>query len=414
MYETRDPRLNRNVANKVLPKHFSEQAGLRQRFEREARAIASLNHPHICTLHDIGKEDGIDFLVMERLEGETLSQRLKRGSLPTEEVLRYAIEIAGALDQAHHKGVVHRDLKPGNIVLTETGAKLLDFGLAKHNRLLLRRDDPGGNASATNSESLTEEGMILGTLEYMAPELLEGKEADARTDIFALGVVIYEMATGRKAFQGDSRASLIAKIMTAQPPPITSIKPVTPPELDRVVQRCLAKTAEDRWQSASEVRFQLEEIAANLANLKAQKRKESRREPEGTESDARPVLAAAIWESEPLLTRLIRSRAWKLSFAGILSAFVIGSLFVWQVWRQPKTQSEKPQEISFKPLTSYSWDNPLDSAAISPDGKYLAFNSRGKLFIQVVRSGEKRFLAMPEVLQGVSWFPVGTKLLLAR
>ncbi|PYU87382.1 MAG: hypothetical protein DMG08_28185 [Acidobacteria bacterium] len=186
VYEARDPRLNRIVAIKVLPKHFSERAGLRQRFEREARAIASLNHPHICTLHDIGQEDGIDFLVMERLEGETLSHRLKRGSLPTEEVLRYAIEIAGALEQAHHKGVVHRDLKPGNIVLTETGAKLLDFGLAKHNRLLLTRDDPGGNASATNSESLTEEGMILGTLEYMAPELLEGKEADDRTDIFAL------------------------------------------------------------------------------------------------------------------------------------------------------------------------------------------------------------------------------------
>ena len=187
-----------------------------------------------------------------------------------------------------------------------------------------------------------------------------------------------------------------------------------PPELDRVVQKCLAKSAEDRWQSASEVRFQLEEIAANLANLKAQKRKESRREPEGTESDARPVLAAAIRESEPLLTRLIRSRAWKLGFIGILSALLIGSLFVWQVWRQPKTQPEKPKEISFKPLTSYSWDNPLDSAAISPDGKYLAFNSRGKLFIQVVRSGEKRFLAMPEGLQGVSWFPDGTKLLLGR
>jgi len=167
VYEARDTRLNRIVAIKVLPKHFSERAGLRQRFEREARAIASLNHPHICTLYDIGQEDGIDFLVMERLEGETLSHRLKRGSLPAEEVLRYAIEIAGALEQAHHKGVVHRDLKPGNIVLTETGAKLLDFGLAKQNRPVMTREDYGGITSATKSESLTEEGMILGKLEYM-------------------------------------------------------------------------------------------------------------------------------------------------------------------------------------------------------------------------------------------------------
>src|SRR5439155_15314360 len=166
----------------------------------------------------------------------------------------------------------------------------------------------------------------------------------------------------------------------------------------------------------SEVRSQLEEIAANLANLEAQKRKESRGEPKGTESDSRPVLEAAIPEPETLLTRLIRSRAWKLSFAGILSAVVIGSLFVWQVWRQPITQPEKPKEISFKPLTSSSWDNPLDSAAISPDGKYLAFCSKGKLFVQVIRSGEKRSLPIPErfYLAGVGWFPDGTRLLLNR
>src|SRR5262249_13075287 len=185
---------------------LSERADLRQRFEREARAVASLNHPNICALYDVGREEGIDFLVMEYLEGETLTKRLKKGPLPTAQLLSVAIEIATALDQAHRHGVVHRDLKPGNIMLTKTGTKLLDFGLAKQNRLPLTRGDFRGVESATESESLTEEGMILGTLEYMAPEQVEGKETDTRTDIFALGVVIYEMATGRKAFEGDGLA----------------------------------------------------------------------------------------------------------------------------------------------------------------------------------------------------------------
>ena len=191
VYRARDTRLNRTVAIKVLPRHLLERSDLRQRFEREARAIASLDHPHICALYDIGHEGATDFLVMQYLDGETLSQRLRRGPLPTEEVLRYSIEIAGALEQAHRKGVVHRDLKPGNIMLTETGAKLLDFGLAKQTGSSGRLTSVGTLQErvglSDESESLTEEGMILGTLEYMAPEQLEGKEADARTDIFALG-----------------------------------------------------------------------------------------------------------------------------------------------------------------------------------------------------------------------------------
>ena len=249
VYKAKDTRLNRTVAIKILPRVLSERADLRQRFEREARAIASLNHPHICTLHDIGQEGGIDFLVMEYLEGETLSKRLKRGPLRTEEVLRYAIEIAGALDQAHRKGVVHRDLKPGNIMLTKTGAKLLDFGLAKQSGRAVSPKPPDSvvatddlhtarSASAPylpDSKSLTEEGMILGTLEYMAPEQVEGKEMDARTDIFAFGVVLYEMSTGRKAFEGESRASLTVAILTSEPPPITKIQPLTPPALERVI-----------------------------------------------------------------------------------------------------------------------------------------------------------------------------------
>src|SRR5262245_38394215 len=215
VYKARDTRLNRTVAIKVLPRYLSERADLRQRFEREARAIAGLNHPNICALHDVGREEGIDFLVMEYVEGQTLSQRLRKGPLPTEQLLRTAVEIATALDQAHRQGVIHRDLKPGNIMLTKAGAKLLDFGLAKTGGAGAPRTltNARGSARSTKSDSLTEEGMVLGTLEYMAPEQVEGKETDTRTDIFALGVVIYEMATGRKAFEGNSKASLTAAIL---------------------------------------------------------------------------------------------------------------------------------------------------------------------------------------------------------
>ena len=211
VYRARDTRLDRIVAIKVLPAHLADRAELRERFEREAKAISSLNHPHICTLHDVGHQDGIDYLVMEYVEGETLAARLAKGPLPLDQVLQYAIEIADALDKAHRKGVTHRDLKPGNIMLTKSGAKLLDFGLAK-----LREDAAPATPLSqlpTGKDPITAQGTILGTLQYMAPEQLEGKEADARTDIFAFGVVVYEMATGKKAFEGKSQASLIAAIL---------------------------------------------------------------------------------------------------------------------------------------------------------------------------------------------------------
>src|SRR5262249_44591587 len=218
--------------------------------------------------YDIGREDGIDFLVMEYLEGETLAKRLTKGPLPSEQLLRIAIEITTALDQAHRQGVIHRDLKPGNIMLTKTGAKLLDFGLAKRaggagapRTLTDGTAQTLSNARARSTETLTEEGMILGTLEYMAPEQVEGKEMDARTDIFAFGVVLYEMATGKKAFEGDSKASLTAAILTSEPPPITKIQPLTPAALDRVVKRCLAKDPEERWQTARDLASELKWIA---------------------------------------------------------------------------------------------------------------------------------------------------------
>src|SRR5712692_5562582 len=259
VYRARDTRLDRIVAIKVLPTHLADRTELRERFEREARTIASLNHPHICTLHDIGHQDGTNYLVMEYLEGETLAERLKKGPLPMEQVLQYAIEIADALDKAHRKGVTHRDLKPGNIMLTKSGTKLLDFGLAK-----LRQDAAPATPLSelpTAKDALTAQGTIVGTLQYMAPEQLEGKEVEARTDIFAFGAVVYEMATGKKAFEGKSQASVISAIMSSDPPSMSSLQPMTPPALDRVVKRCLAKEADERWQSANDLTNELKWIA---------------------------------------------------------------------------------------------------------------------------------------------------------
>jgi serine/threonine protein kinase len=258
VYKARDTRLNRTVAIKVLPSALAAHPELRQRLEREARAVSSLNHPHICTLYDIGHQDGIDFLVLEYLEGETLAQRLKKGALPLDTGLRYAIEIAGALDQAHRHGIVHRDLKPGNVMLTRSGAKLLDFGLAKFREAAKA---PVDDATVPLTRDLTSEGTLIGTIQYMAPEQLEGKEADARTDIFAFGAVLYEMITGQKAFHGASQASLIAEILTADPAPLSSVQPLTPATLDRVVKSCLAKDPEDRWQSAGDLARELKWMA---------------------------------------------------------------------------------------------------------------------------------------------------------
>lgn len=262
VYEARDTRLDRSVAIKVLPTHLSDQPELKERFEREARAVSSLNHPHICTLHDVGSEEGIDFLVMEHIEGETLAARLERGPLPLTEAVEYAIEIAGALEKAHRAGVVHRDLKPGNIMLTKSGPKLLDFGLAKLAEPTSSAPDLSTlSALPTEQKSLTAAGTVLGTFQYMAPEQLEGKDIDARTDIFALGAVIYEMVTGKRAFDGKTQASLISAIMSSEPPPMSTVEPISPPGLERLVQTCLAKDPDKRWQHAGDVARELEWIA---------------------------------------------------------------------------------------------------------------------------------------------------------
>jgi len=267
VYRARDMRLDRTVAIKVLPAHLADKPELRERFQREARTIANLNHPHICVLYDIGRQDDTDFLVLEYLEGETLATRLVKGPLPIEQVLQYAIEIADALDKAHRNGITHRDLKPGNIMLTLSGTKLLDFGLAKLRQEAAPATTFSQLPTASVKDAVTQQGVILGTLKYMAPEQVEGKtdQIDARTDIFAFGAVVYEMATGKRAFEGKTSASVTAKILEVAPPSMASLEPMTPPGLDRVVKRCLAKHPDHRWQTASDLCEALKWIAGGAS-----------------------------------------------------------------------------------------------------------------------------------------------------
>jgi len=251
VYRALDTRLDRTVAIKILPPHFADDATRRQRFEREAKVISSLTHPNICTLHDIGQQDGVDFIVMEYLEGESLAERLEKGPLPAQQVLQYGTQIASALDKAHRGGVTHRDLKPGNIILTKSGAKLLDFGLAKA--------EPTRGMAATLTDAtprpapMTLQGAVIGTVPYMSPEQLDGKEVDARSDIFSLGSVLYEMVTGNRAFQGNSEFSVASAILHQEPEPIGAVQPLTPPALERTIRVCMAKDPDERWQSASDL-----------------------------------------------------------------------------------------------------------------------------------------------------------------
>ena len=266
VYRARDARLNRDVAIKILPAALSADPERRERFEREARAVSSLNHPNICAVYDVGSQDGTDYMVMELLDGESLAARLAKGPLPLDLALRYGIEIADALSRAHRQGIVHRDLKPANVVLTKQGAKLLDFGLAK-----VGAPGPASGVSImpTVEKSLTAEGTILGTFQYMAPEQLEAEDADARTDIFAFGALLYEMVTGHKAFEGRSQASLIASIINANPAPLSSLAPMTPPALERLVRICLMKDPDQRWQTAQDVATQLRWIAEGGSQIGA-------------------------------------------------------------------------------------------------------------------------------------------------
>jgi Tol biopolymer transport system component/predicted Ser/Thr protein kinase len=294
VYRARDTRLGRDIAIKVLPQHLSSNPDLKQRFEREARAISSLNHPHICTLHDVGHQDGVDFLVMEYLEGETLAQRLKKGPLPLKETLKIGIEICEALDKAHRAGIIHRDLKPGNVMLTRNGAKLMDFGLAKAAGAGLgsaSSSTPLLSAAQTMSEAspmspLTTAGAMIGTIQYMAPEQIEGKEADARSDIFAFGAVLYEMTTGKRPFEGKSQISVASAILEKEPERISAHQPFTPAAFEHVVSACLAKNPEDRFQTAHDVKLELKWISENGAQLVA---------PEASEAHAKARPQVLPW-----------------------------------------------------------------------------------------------------------------------
>jgi serine/threonine protein kinase len=273
VYRAKDTRLDRTVAIKILPIHLSDNPEFKQRFEREARTVSSLNHPHICHLYDVGSQDGTDYLVMEFLDGETLADRLRRGPLPFPELLKIGIEVAEALEIAHRAGIVHRDLKPGNIMLTKSGTKLMDFGLAKPASLGAAGSGSAPLLSAARTMSdktmsgptpvspLTTAGSIVGTIQYMSPEQIEGKEADARSDIFAFGAVLYEMAMGKRAFEGKSQISVASAILEKDPEPISATKPLTPAAFDYLVAGCLAKDREERFQSAHDVRLQLKGIA---------------------------------------------------------------------------------------------------------------------------------------------------------
>jgi eukaryotic-like serine/threonine-protein kinase len=380
VYRARDTRLDRSVAIKVLPSQFAADPQFRERFDREARAISSLNHPHICTLHDIGHQDGVDYLVMEYVEGETLAQRLTKGPLPLDRMLQHAIEIADALDKAHRKGVTHRDLKPGNIMLTKSGTKLLDFGLAK-----LKQEAAPANKQLselpTASDPLTAQGTIVGTLQYMAPEQLEGKEVDARTDIFAFGAVVYEMATGKKSFEGKSQASLIAAILQIDAPSMSSLQPMTPPALDRVVKRCLAKEPDERWQSANDLTNELKWIAEG-----------------GSQATFAPTPAAKG-------IRSLGRRALILSVGTLLLGGVVTGLAVWSLKPSP------PQPVSrlvmnLPPGQQLAGLNSGPAVALSPDGTHLAYVARQggtqQLYLRAMDSLEGK--PIPGTEGGVSPF----------
>src|SRR5262245_18083562 len=385
VYRARDTRLDRVVAIKVLPSHLADSPDLQERFEREARAVAALNHPHICTLHDVGRQDGTAFLVMEHLEGKTLAARLESGALPVNQALQYAIQIADALDKAHGAGIVHRDLKPANIMLVRTGAKLLDFGLAKSTASVA----PSGlSMLPTTPPGLTAQGAILGTFQYMAPEQLEGQDADVRTDVFAFGLVIYEMLTGRRAFEGKSQANLIAAIMHVQPPAPSTVAPLTPSALDHIVRKCLDKDPDERWQSMKDLRDTLEWCGSGLL-------------------------------TDTGIARPVRSRTPSHVVARMTAGVAIVAAVLLARMRAYESRPPAPEPVRFSmaalPGTSFLTPTSVTPSnqmaqAVSPDGRHVAFLARRgaelpSIWIRSLASLDTRLLAGTEGASMPFWSP---------
>jgi eukaryotic-like serine/threonine-protein kinase len=380
VYKARDTRLDRDVAVKVLSSHLSASEEVRQRFEREAKTISKFSHPHICSLYDVGREGETDYLVMEFLEGESLADRLGKGPLPTEQILRYGVEIADALDKAHRQGIVHRDLKPGNVMLTKTGVKLLDFGLAKPLQTAGARPVSGASSLATEmqaSQPLTERGTVLGTFQYMAPEQLEGGDADSRSDIFAFGAVLYEMATGKKAFTGKSQASLIGSILRDDPPSISEAAPMVPPALNRVVRTCLAKDPEDRFQTAHDAKLQLQWIM------------------EGGSQAGLPAPVVARRKNREKL-------AWTVAALAVAAAAAFGFGYFRRAPRPPHTMRfdvDVPPDVTT-----------IDMPRISPDGRTLAFDAsdgtgKSRIWIRPLKALQAHPLAGTEGTKRPFWSP---------
>jgi serine/threonine protein kinase len=385
VYRAKDTRLDRIVAIKILPNHLSADPEFKQRFEREARTISSLNHPHICHLYDVGSQEGTDFLVMEFLDGETLAGRLRRGALPLPELLKIGIEVAEALEIAHRAGIVHRDFKPGNIMLTKSGTKLMDFGLAKPASLGAAGSGSAPLLSAARTMSdktmsgptpaspLTAAGSIVGTIQYMSPEQIEGKEADARSDIFAFGAVLYEMAMGKRAFEGKSQISVASAILEKDPEPIAATKPLTPAAFDYLVAACLAKDREDRFQSAHDVRLQLKGIS------------------QASQSPA----AVAPAPASRTLSQLL------LPLAGAI--FFVAALIIFFLSRQASTPTLSVRAYIPPPPQTTFRASGFDAGpvVISPDGKTLAFSAvddkgRTNLWLRPLDTQQATMLASTE------------------
>lgn len=388
VYRACDTRLDRAVAVKILPTYLSDNPEARQRFDREARAISSLNHPNICALYDVGHQDGIEYLVMEFLEGETLADRLLKGALSTQQLLKLSSEICEGLEKAHRSRVIHRDLKPGNIMLTKTGAKLMDFGLAKASSSVA---PPSSSLTATldhpqASQALTARGTLVGTFQYMSPEQVEGKEADARSDIFALGAVLYEMATGKRAFEGKTTASVIAAVLAAEPQPISAIQPTSPPALDRVVKTCLAKDPDERFQSVHDVKLQLKWIAEG-----------------GSQAGVPAPVAVRRRNREKL--------AWIVTAAALLSALVLGLIH----FRQPAAEARVVRAAILPPENgTFVTVGVTGHPVLSPDGRSVAFIARvagiTQLWVRHLDSFKPFTLAGTEDTYGAFWSPDGRNL----